>query len=128
MWQAVHRLFCVNKYAAFCLPKSKVVYFYFNLIFRHVIIIKALRVGVEGCWEPLHVQKSLLTQMHSWMSLKSASLRVCLLRVSSEIKERSKKVKAEKDAQKAVAKASGKTVSKNMPKGVGKGAARSTGR
>ncbi len=45
----------------------------------------------------------------------------------SEIKERTKKVKADKAQQKLQAKASGKAV-KNVPKGAGKGGAKSTGR
>jgi hypothetical protein len=46
----------------------------------------------------------------------------------SEIKERTKKAKADKQQQKLQAKAAGGKAVKNMPKGAGKAAAKSTGR
>lgn len=46
----------------------------------------------------------------------------------SEIKERTKKQKADKAAQKAAAKAAGGKPARNLPKGAGKAGAKSTGR
>lgn len=46
----------------------------------------------------------------------------------SEIKERSKKQKADKAAQKAAQKAAAPKAAKNVPRGAGKGGAKSTGR
>lgn len=46
----------------------------------------------------------------------------------SEIKERAKKVKADKQQQKLQAKAAGGKAVKNVPKGAGKAGAKSTGR